>query len=160
MEKIGHRYVIQYFHLKGLSPINIKAKLDSTLEESAPSFTTVKYWVAEFKRGRTSEDEHRSSRPSEVAIPEMVKEIHKMVLGDRRLKMRELADMVNISKSAVHRILAENLEMRKLCARWVPRMLTIEQKQRREDVELKFKLLPHAPYSPDLAPSNYFLFPN
>jgi len=26
--------------------------------------------------------------------------------------------------------------------------------------ELKFELLPHAPYSPDLAPSDYFLFPN
>lgn len=50
MEKIGHRYVIQYFHLKGFSPTNIKAELDSTLGESAPSFTTVKYWVAEFKR--------------------------------------------------------------------------------------------------------------
>ncbi|KYN38942.1 Histone-lysine N-methyltransferase SETMAR [Trachymyrmex septentrionalis] len=148
MEKIGHCYVIQYFHLKGLSPTNIKAELDSTLlKESAPSFTTVKYWVAEFKRGRTScEDEHRSGRPSEVAIPEMVKKIHKMVLGDRRLKVRELADMVNISKNAVHRILAENLEMKKLCARWVPRLLTIEQKQRRKDVELK--LLPFRIASP------------
>ena len=46
------------------------------------------------------------------------------------------------------------------CARWVPRLFTIEQKQRREDVELKFELLPHAPYSPDLASSDYFLFPN
>ena len=44
--------------------------------------------------------------------------------------------MVNISKSAVHRILAENLEMRKLCAR-VSRLLTIEQKQRREDVSIE-----------------------
>ncbi|EFN79567.1 hypothetical protein EAI_01260, partial [Harpegnathos saltator] len=35
----------------------------STLGESAPSFTTVKYWVAEFKRGQ---DEHRSGRPNEV----------------------------------------------------------------------------------------------
>ena len=26
--------------------------------------------------------------------------------------------------------------------------------------ELKFELLPHAPYSPDLAPSDYILFPN
>ena len=33
MEKICHRYVIQYFHLKSLSPTNIKAELDSTLEE-------------------------------------------------------------------------------------------------------------------------------
>ncbi|KZC13398.1 Histone-lysine N-methyltransferase SETMAR [Dufourea novaeangliae] len=114
----------------------------------------------------------------------MVKKIHKMVLDDRRLKVRELADMIGISKSAVHRILTENLDMRKLCARWVPRLLTMEQKQRREDVsieflfhqdnapvhtsvitmaninELKFELLHHAPYSPDLAPSDYFLFPN
>jgi len=43
MEKIGHRYVIQYFHLKGLTPTNIKAELDSTLGESDPSFTTIKY---------------------------------------------------------------------------------------------------------------------
>ena len=48
MEKIGHRYVIQYFNLKGLSATNIRAELDSTLEESAPSFTTIKYYVIEF----------------------------------------------------------------------------------------------------------------
>ena len=35
-------------------------------------------------------------------------------------------------------------------------MLTIEQKQ----IEQKFELLPHALYSPDLAPLDYFLFPN
>ncbi|MCP6755764.1 hypothetical protein NL533_29490, partial [Klebsiella pneumoniae] len=71
MEKIVHRYVIQYFYSKGLSPTNIKAELDSTLGESALSFTTVKYWVAEFKRGRTScQDEHRSGRPNEVTTTE------------------------------------------------------------------------------------------
>ena len=125
MEKIG-----QCFHLKGLSPTDIKAEMDSTLGESAPSFTTVTYWAAEFKRGRTSCQEELSqgdySRNSE--------KIHKMVLDDRRLKMHELADMVDISKSAVHRMLTENLDMRKLCARWVPRLLTMEQKQRPENV--------------------------
>ena len=138
MEKIGHRYVIQYFHLKGFSPTDIKAEIDSTLGESAPSFSTVKYWVAEFKRGRTScQDEHRSGRPNEVTTPEMVKKIHKMVLDDRRIKVRELAGIVGISKSALHRILTESLSMRKLCARWVPRLLTLEQKQRREDVSIQ-----------------------
>ncbi|EFN89492.1 hypothetical protein EAI_01724, partial [Harpegnathos saltator] len=66
---------------------------------------TVRYWVAEFKRGRTScQDEHRSGRPNEVTTSEMMKKIHKMVLDDRRLKVRELADIVSITKSAVHRI--------------------------------------------------------
>ena len=49
MEKISDRYVTQYFHLKGLSPTNIKAELDSTLGEFAPSFTTIKYCLTEFK---------------------------------------------------------------------------------------------------------------
>ena len=38
----------------------------------------------------------------------MVKKIHKMVLDDHRLKVRELAEMVGISKTAIHRILTEN----------------------------------------------------
>ena len=29
-----------------------------------------------------------------------------------------------------------------------------------EFLELRFELLPHPPYSPDLAPNDYFLFPN
>ena len=118
IEKIGHRYVIQYFHLKGLSPTNIKSELDSSLGESAHSFTIIIYWVAEFKEGRTiCQDEHHSGRPNEVTMTEMVKKIHKMVLDDRRLKLRELAGMVCILKSAVHRILTGNLDMIKLCVR-------------------------------------------
>ena len=74
----------------------------------------------------------------------MVKKIHKMVLDDRRLKVLELADMVGISKSAVHRILTENLDMRKLYARWVPRLLTMEQKQRREDVSIECLAMFHS----------------
>ncbi|GFV66668.1 mariner transposase [Trichonephila clavipes] len=128
MEKIGHRYVIQYFHLKSLSPTNIKAELDSTLGESAPSFTTVKYWVTEFKRDRTScQDEQRSGRSNEVTTFEMGKNFHKAVVEDRHLKVRKLADIVIISKYAVYRILSENLGMRNLCARCLPRLLKLEQ---------------------------------
>ena len=70
-------------------------------------------------------------------MTEMVKKIHKMVLDGRRLIVRELAEMVGNSKSAVHHILTKNLVKRKLCARCVPRLLTMEQKQRREDVSIK-----------------------
>ena len=46
--------------------------------------------------------------------------------------------MVGISKSALHCTLTENLDMRMLCARWVPRLLTMEQKQRRENVSIEY----------------------
>ncbi|XP_017774850.1 PREDICTED: uncharacterized protein LOC108561428 [Nicrophorus vespilloides] len=134
MEKIGHRYAIQDLHLKGLNTTNIKAELDSTLGDSAPSYSTIKFWVAEFKQGRTNlEDEHRSGRTIGVTTQEMVKKIHKIVSANRRLKVRELAGMVGISKSAVHRILTENLDMKKLDEEWVPRLLSVTKKQRLED---------------------------
>lgn len=110
MEKIGYRNVIQYFYLKGVSPTNIKDKLNSTLDESASSFSTVKYWVAEFQQGCTSlQNEDRSGRPNEVTTPETVKKIQQAVLGDHRLKVRGIADVVGVSKSAIHRILSKHL---------------------------------------------------
>ena len=41
--------------------MQIKDELDSVYGDSAPSFTTVKFWAAEFKRGHKSlEDDERS----------------------------------------------------------------------------------------------------
>ena len=74
----------------------------------------------------------------------MVEKIHKMVLDNRRLKVRELADMVGISKSSVHRILTENLALRKLCARWMPHSLTMKQKQHRESVSIESLTMFHS----------------
>ncbi|GFY15494.1 mariner transposase [Trichonephila clavipes] len=174
MEKIGHRYVIQYFYLKGLSSTNIKAEPDSTLGESAPSFTIVKYWIAEFKRGRTSyQDEHRSgSRPNYVT----------------RLEKWE-GEGVGFLGRAWDKILIEYLEKEKIingeyCANLLQH-LSKDIKQKlphlpkkkvlfyQDNVpayksiiamakinELKLEFLPHSLYSPYLAPSDYYLFPN
>ncbi|GFW43454.1 mariner transposase [Trichonephila clavipes] len=82
MEKICQHYVIQYF-LFERSLTNVKTELHSTLGESAPLFTTVKYWIAEFKRGCMScQDEHCSGQSNEATTPEMVKKTHKAVLDD------------------------------------------------------------------------------
>jgi hypothetical protein len=45
------------------------------------------------------------------------------------VKWHELADILKISKERVGFILHEHLSMRKLCSKWVPRLLTVEQKQ-------------------------------
>ena len=52
-----------------------------------------------------------------------------MVLDDRRMKVREIAEVMNMSKERVCHILNQHLGMRKLCARWVPRLLTVDQKR-------------------------------
>lgn len=132
MEKNEFRAVIKHFHLKGLTPYEIKNELDSVHGTSAPALATVYNWVNEFKRGRTSiSDEPRSGRPVEASTPEIINKIHDMVLKDRRLKVRELAEATRISIGAVVSILHEKLGMKKLSARWVPRLLTAENKRNR-----------------------------
>ena len=49
------------------------------------------------------------------------------------MKLRELADTVKISKDRVSFILHEHLTKRKLCSKWVPRLLTVDQKRDRVD---------------------------
>jgi transposase len=51
-----------------------------TLDDKCPSYSTVKNWVASFRRGHLStEDEDHSGRPTQVTIPENV---DAMILDD------------------------------------------------------------------------------
>jgi len=53
------------------------------------------------------------------------------VLENRRLTVRSISEQVNIDRETVRKILTEDLDMRKVCAKMVPKELTEEQKQRR-----------------------------
>ena len=93
----------------------------TTLGEDAPSFATVKRWVAEFKRGRESvEDEPRSGRPRTSTTDENVTIIHDMIMEDRRLSTRVIAARAGISQERADHILRNELEMSKVSARNVP----------------------------------------
>jgi histone-lysine N-methyltransferase SETMAR len=51
-----------------------------------------------------------------------------MVLDEQRMKVHEIAETIGISKECVGYILHEELDMKRLCGRWVPRLLTSDQK--------------------------------
>ena len=61
-----------------------------------------------------------------------VTKIHDLVLADRWLKVREIAEMVGISKDCMDHILHEILGMRNLSAQWVLRLLTPDNKRNRK----------------------------
>ncbi|XP_018304737.1 uncharacterized protein [Mycetomoellerius zeteki] len=76
-------------------------------------------------------DAPRSGRPIEAVTPEIIDKIHDIVLTDRRVNMRELVEATGISHGTVISILHEQLGMKKLSARWVPRLLTVDHKRDR-----------------------------
>lgn len=130
MNKNEVRAVIKFFYLEGKTATEIKTRLDAVLGNASPSFSTVSFWVSEFKRGRThTSDESRSGRPKSATTPEIVDKVHDMVLEDRRIKVREIEEAIGISYERVVHILHNELGMKKMCARWVPHLLSSEQKR-------------------------------
>ena len=135
MEKIEIRAVIKFFFIKGLKGREIYGELESTLGTDAVSYATVKNWVAEFKRGRSStEDEARSGRPADGKSEENIDAVQDMILADRRNTISKIAETLRLSEATTFRIVTEELGYKKVCARWVPRMLTHENKRNRTNI--------------------------
>ncbi|XP_018405693.1 PREDICTED: uncharacterized protein LOC108782041 [Cyphomyrmex costatus] len=60
----------------------------------------------------------------------MVEQVHD-ILADGRTKRSEAAEIVGVSYGTAFNILHDNLEMKKLSGRWVPRLLMMDNKQMR-----------------------------
>jgi len=115
------------FFLQNKVPKEIHAILKETLEEYAPSYATVKNWVAQFKRGDFSTcDAPRTGRPKTVTISEIIDKIHGLILEDRRISAKSIAEQLGISCERVGSIIHEDLYMRKLSAKWVPKYLNAD----------------------------------
>ena len=54
-----------------------------------------------------------------------------MVKQDTRLSVKDIASCTGISESSVQTILKKRLDLRKVCASWLPHLLTEEQKTQR-----------------------------
>ena len=119
--KVEYRAVIRYLYLKGKTGKKIHGELADVFGSSAPSYTQVKFWVREFKRGRTSlEDEARSGHPLDATDEEMCKKVRDLTNSDRRIQVEEIAQALGISHDSISTTLHDRLGMRKLTARWVP----------------------------------------
>ena len=57
-----------------------------------------------------------------------VEVVRAVIAKDRQLRVRMIAEETGLNKNAVHRILTDHLSMQKICAKVVPKNLSVEQK--------------------------------
>nr|CAH7735052.1 unnamed protein product [Callosobruchus chinensis] len=151
-KKTEQRVVIKFLVKRGVSSAEIMKQLTNVYKDDCLKKTAVYEWAKRFREGRESvEDDSREGAPSTSRTAQNVDRLRVRVLGDRRVSLRMLEDELGINKETIRQMLHEDLGMRKLCAKMVPKVLTVEQK------ELRLSIYP--PYSPDLAPSDFHLFP-
>jgi hypothetical protein len=61
------------------------------------------------------------------------KKAHKIILNGRKVNLNEIAETLKISKKCIEHIMHEYLDIQKLFAKWLPRLLTLDQNQQRVD---------------------------
>jgi len=88
--------------------------------------------VVQFKRGDFSACvAPRPGRPKTVTTPEIIDQIHELILEDRRTSAKSIAEQLGISRERVGSIIHEDLDTRKLSVQWVPKCLNANQKHQR-----------------------------
>ena len=86
-----------------------------------------------FKTGRISldDDEEHTGRPTSCTTPETVARIQELIRQDRRRTIRDIAEEVEVGYGTCQRFMTEELDMHRVAAKFVPRILTADQKQQR-----------------------------
>ena len=117
MERLKYRSVIKFLNMQGQSPSAIFEEIFSVYQEECPSYETVKYWVRKFKSGFLSiHDSHREGRSNFVVTEDSVCQVKILVLGDRRVTVKQLAAITKMSVGSIETILHDHLHMSKVSA--------------------------------------------
>ena len=134
-ERLEQRYCIKFCQKLGDSQVEIIRKIQRVFGEDAMGITQIKEWYNRLKVGRTSvESEVRSGRLSTSRKDELIDQVRTSVMQDRRVTVRELAEEAGISTGSVHFILTDDLAMRRVSAKFVRKLLKMEQKKLRLEV--------------------------
>jgi len=107
--------------------------LQQAFGEDAMGRTQVFDWFSRFTEGRTSvENDSRLGRQSTSRNEEMIAEVRTVFRNNRRLTVREIADDCGISVGSCDVILTDDLHMKRVCGKFVPRLLTDDQREQRQ----------------------------
>ena len=94
---------------------------------------------SDFPGLRQADDDECSGRPVSSSTPEMIERVRQIIREDRRCTIDKVSMLVGIIHGTCHKILTEDLKMRRVASKFVPRFLSVDQKQQRLDVCLDLK---------------------
>jgi len=90
----------------------------------------------------SADDEQRFGRPSNGTTTEKVAKVWETLLEDRRRTIHNVCNIVGLSYGTCQRILSDELNMRHIAVKFVPRLLSSDQKEYRISVYTELKKQP------------------
>jgi len=138
-QKFEQRCAITFCVKLGESATVTYENLQRAYGEHSLSRTQVFRWHKSFLEGREQvEDKPHAGRPSTSKTDNNVERVRSLVRSDHHLTLRMISSELNLNRFTVHQILTQDLDMRKVCTKMVPKNLMTEQEANRRDVCLDF----------------------
>nr|XP_015920477.2 histone-lysine N-methyltransferase SETMAR-like [Parasteatoda tepidariorum] len=133
------RSVIRFLNAKKVKPCEIHRQISEVYGQAAMSDSMVGKWVRQFNEGRDQvHDEERCGRPS-LVTDELLYAVEEKLKQNRKFTISTfVTEFPQMSRSLIHEIVTEKLKFRKLCSRWVPKILTEQHKKQRMGSALQF----------------------
>ena len=117
-------------------------------------------WHKRSKEGSESvRDDESCGKGKEVRTPELIGQIKNFMDKDRRVSIETIIVQFDVSLGTVHSIIRHELKMRKISAKFVPRLLRELHPCHRLFDQDEHQDSSSALYSPNLAPCDFWLFP-
>ncbi|GFX22657.1 histone-lysine N-methyltransferase SETMAR [Trichonephila clavipes] len=105
-------------------------RLQLAFGDESPCREPIFRWLKDFCCGRNFlPDEKHTGRPWSAVIPDNVSATRKMLIDENRCTYQMTQKELNIGSAALHKIIHEELRMKKVVCRWVSHNLTEHQKE-------------------------------
>lgn len=132
---VEQRICIKFCLRNNISASETIIMLQKAYGEEALSKTRIYEWYKMFKEGREEVgDEERRGRPMTSINDQNIEQVKDLVLKNRRLTIRDLAEAVNISIGSVQAILSDSLQLKRVKSRLVPKTLNFFEKENRMNI--------------------------
>ncbi len=131
---LDQRQNLKFLVAEGQSPIDCWRRLSAVYGEETMSKPMVRQWHKTFENGdghTPVSDLPRCGRPPVQTSQDKVNEVDQMLQGNQRLSLRSVAKAAQISVTSVHRVVRKKLDLRLKSAKFVPKILSQEQKENR-----------------------------
>ncbi len=111
-------------------PVETYRELKKVYDDACMSKVTCLQWHAAFRNGRDSCELQGSPSALVTALSNMtINTTSCLVTTYPHITTRELAGKLDISLGSVHTLLHDHLNISRICAHWIPHLLTHAQKK-------------------------------
>ncbi|GBO22880.1 hypothetical protein AVEN_160933-1 [Araneus ventricosus] len=136
------RAVIQFLRAEGEHASQIYRRMKEVYEEQCLARCTIFRWCRRYEAGRVNiKDLPGTGQVHVVTNSATISTVDVLIRQNRRITTREIAVELSISKGTVHHIIHRKLGYGRVCAQWVPKYLSENQKTARMGVCLTQQFL-------------------